>query len=94
MDEINVATKIELPIKVFLGENREEIIGQFYASIGRNLDAINIQLYISNKDIAKEHMDTIKEYYIRFIDNVYSEAITSGYSFMDINTEIKNDIIQ
>lgn len=88
MDGMNVATKIELPIKVLLGENREEIIGQFYASVGRNLGDINIQMYISNKELAQEHMETIKQYYLEFIQGVYSEAMTFGYDFMRIDTNM------
>lgn len=92
MQGMSIATKIDFPIKIKIGEI-EEIVGQFYASIGRDLDSISIQLYISNKTLASENMTLVQNAYAEFYQSILTEAISAGYTFMkQVDNEVINKV--
>lgn len=84
MEGLNIATKIEFPIRITANENAE-IVGQFYASIGRDLDSISIQLYITNKELVEANMDIVRNAYNEFYSSVIKESVLVGYQFMEEN---------
>lgn len=81
MQVMNVATKIDFPIVITVND-KEEIVGQFYASIGRNLDNISIQMYINNKELAVSNMTLVQKAYDEFYQSIIHESVLVGYEFM------------